>query len=53
MKEKFVCSECRHKFTSNFQPKLCPFCGKEKVESDISRGAQDIINDVLNTRQFK
>lgn len=45
-KKKYRCGECNWKFTRNYAPQLCPYCGKQSVEDDISPGANDILREL-------
>jgi len=36
MKVKYHCNGCNWKFTRNYQPNLCPYCGKNAVQTDSS-----------------
>lgn len=45
-KNKFWCTHCKYKFERKFQPNLCPYCGKNNVESDQRRGAEDLLKEV-------
>jgi Zn finger protein HypA/HybF involved in hydrogenase expression len=52
-KGKYNCRSCTWKFTSQFRPNLCPYCGKNTVALDTSRGAEDLIREVEDMeRQF-
>ncbi|HSU72698.1 MAG TPA: hypothetical protein VLJ21_02520 [Candidatus Binatia bacterium] len=45
-KNKFWCPNCKYKFERKFKPNLCPYCGKGNVESDMRRGAEDLLKEV-------
>ena len=45
-KKKFRCAACRWKFSRNFTPTLCPYCGRAAVEEDAASGAGDIVREV-------
>jgi len=47
-KQRFRCQSCKYKFSYNYQPKLCPFCGKPGVLPDVPSGAQEILQDVID-----
>ncbi|MBS3147782.1 hypothetical protein J4219_02775 [Candidatus Woesearchaeota archaeon] len=46
VKLKFRCGSCNWKFTRNFAPKLCPYCGKSSVAEDASQAADDLLREV-------
>jgi len=50
IKKKFRCYECNWKFTRNYTPSLCPYCGRAAVEEDIAQDANDIVNEVGRLR---
>ncbi len=33
-KVKYRCGSCSWKFSRNYVPRLCPYCGKASVEED-------------------
>ena len=48
-KQRYICTalRCQWKFTSQFKPELCPYCGaKGAIQPDTSRGAQDILEEI-------
>jgi rRNA maturation endonuclease Nob1 len=45
-KRKYRCGACKWKFSRNFSPTLCPYCGRAAVEEDVSTGAGDIVREV-------
>ena len=45
-KKKYRCTACRWKFTRNYAPMLCPYCGKACVEPDTGTGAGDILREI-------
>jgi predicted RNA-binding Zn-ribbon protein involved in translation (DUF1610 family) len=45
-KKKFRCGTCNWKFTRNYSPNLCPYCGKATVEDDIMPGASEIVQSL-------
>ncbi len=49
-KKKYRCYECNWKFTRNYTPSLCPYCGRASVEEDIAQDASDIIREVNDFR---
>jgi len=46
MKNKYRCSSCNWKFSRNYKPNLCPYCGKPSVSEDESNTADDFLKDV-------
>lgn len=46
MKEKFRCNGCNWKFTRNFMPNLCPYCGRAAVEVDESQAADELLKEI-------
>jgi len=46
MKKKFVCTSCRHVFSRNYKPELCPLCGEKTVEPYKPITAEDILNEL-------
>ena len=45
-KKKFRCGACNWKFSRNFQPTLCPYCGRAAVEVHADSDAKDIVREV-------
>jgi transcription initiation factor IIE alpha subunit len=53
-KKKFYCTACKWKFTANFPPNLCPYCGKGSVTVDSSKGAEELLREIEEMEeQFK
>lgn len=46
MKNKYRCGACNWKFTRNFEPNFCPYCGKNAVGEDITRAADELLREV-------
>ena len=45
-KKKFRCGTCNWKFTRNYSPQLCPYCGKATVEEDYLPPADQIVQSL-------
>ena len=45
-KKKYKCKACNWKFSRNFTPRLCPYCGKEALVLDIPQLADDLVKEV-------
>ena len=45
-KKKYRCYDCNWKFSRNYAPSLCPYCGKAAVEEDIAQDTNDIIREL-------
>lgn len=45
-RKKFKCSACNWKFSRNFTPQLCPYCGKECVVLDAPKTAAALIEEI-------
>ncbi|MBI4451310.1 hypothetical protein HY642_05015 [Candidatus Woesearchaeota archaeon] len=45
-KMKYRCDGCKYKFSRNYKPNLCPFCGREGIQEDTPTNAADILRDV-------
>ncbi len=43
---KFYCKECGYRFKTkhNYEPKRCPYCGKEKIEAE--KDAEKLVKEV-------
>jgi rubrerythrin len=46
LKKKFRCGTCNWKFMRNYQPNICPYCGKATVEEDINVAADQIVKSL-------
>ncbi len=46
MKSKYRCSACNWRFTRTVMPKMCPYCGKEKVEEDKTQAADELLREL-------
>lgn len=46
MKEKYRCGACNWKFTRNYHPNLCPYCGKASVGTDSTQAADDLLREI-------
>jgi rubrerythrin len=46
MKEKFRCGSCNWKFTRNYKPELCPYCGKGAVDFDKTQAADELLREL-------
>jgi rubrerythrin len=42
-KKKYRCGTCNWKFTRNYAPNLCPYCGKATVEEDAIPSAEQLM----------
>ncbi len=49
-RQKYKCNACNWKFSRNFTPQLCPYCGKEAVVIDAPKNADDILREVEEIR---
>lgn len=49
-RKKYKCNACNWKFSRNFTPRLCPYCGKEAVTIDAPKNASDILREVEEIR---
>ena len=49
-RKKYKCAACNWKFSRNFTPKLCPYCGKESVVIDVPKNADDLLREVGEIR---
>jgi len=49
-RKKFKCRLCNWKFSRNFTPLLCPYCGKEAVVIDVPKTASQLIEEVAELR---
>jgi rubrerythrin len=45
-KKKYRCGACKWKFTRNFTPTLCPYCGRAAVEEEPIQDASNIVREV-------
>jgi rubrerythrin len=45
-KKKFRCGTCNWKFSRNYSPQLCPYCGKATVEEDIVPPADQLVQSL-------
>jgi rubrerythrin len=45
-KKKFRCGTCNWKFTRNYSPNLCPYCGKATVEEDFLPAADQLVQNI-------
>lgn len=45
-KKKYRCAACNWKFTRNFTPTLCPYCGQAAVEEEPIQDASNIVKEV-------
>ena len=45
-KKKYRCAACKWKFTRNFTPTLCPYCGQAAVEEEPIQDASNIVREV-------
>jgi len=46
IKSKYRCGACNWKFTRNFAPKLCPYCGKASVAEDATQAADELLKEL-------
>lgn len=49
-RKKYKCNACNWKFSRNFTPKLCPYCGKEAVTIDAPKSADTLVKEVAEIR---
>jgi len=49
-RKKYKCNACNWKFSRNFSPLLCPYCGKSAVVMDVPKNAEDLIKEVEEIR---
>ena len=49
-RKKYKCAVCNWKFSRNFTPRLCPYCGKESVVIDVPKTAEALIEEVAELR---
>ncbi|MEM4282455.1 MAG: hypothetical protein QXU88_01650 [Candidatus Woesearchaeota archaeon] len=46
-KTKFFCTACKWKFTANYAPNLCPYCGKQNsIQEDVSVAADQLLKEI-------
>ncbi len=45
-KKKYRCAACNWKFSRNYKPGLCPYCGRESVEEAIDNSATGMVKEV-------
>ncbi|HLF55051.1 MAG TPA: hypothetical protein VI612_05000 [Candidatus Nanoarchaeia archaeon] len=45
-KTKYRCNSCNWKFTRNYQPQLCPYCGKSAVNVDATQAADQLLKEL-------
>lgn len=45
-KKKFRCAACNWKFTRNFIPTLCPYCGRAAIEEIPAQEAENIVQEI-------
>jgi predicted RNA-binding Zn-ribbon protein involved in translation (DUF1610 family) len=45
-KKKFHCNACKWKFTRNFTPTLCPYCGRASIIEEATSNAADFVREV-------
>ena len=45
-RKKFKCAACNWKFSRNFTPQLCPYCGKACVVLDVLKTADALIEEI-------
>ncbi len=46
MKAKYRCGGCNWKFTRNYQPNLCPYCGKAAISIDATQAADELLREI-------
>jgi len=46
MRTKYRCNSCNWKFTRNYPPNLCPYCGKDAVEQHDPIEAEELLRQV-------
>ncbi|MBI4141796.1 hypothetical protein HY484_02655 [Candidatus Woesearchaeota archaeon] len=49
-RKKFKCRACNWKFSRNFTPLLCPYCGKQSIVLDIPQSADQLVREVEELR---
>jgi len=47
-KKKYRCSSCNWKFSRNYRPGLCPYCGRATVEEAEDESADNMVKEVEN-----
>jgi len=45
-KKKYMCAACKWKFSRNYKPGLCPYCGRASIEEIPSDAAGAILKEV-------
>ncbi len=46
-KKHYKCNDCNWKFSRINEPKLCPYCGSEKIRLDTSFGAaEELVKEI-------
>ncbi|MEM4240397.1 MAG: hypothetical protein QXK08_04355 [Candidatus Woesearchaeota archaeon] len=45
-KKKYRCGTCNWKFSRNYAPNLCPYCGKATVEEDLVPAADQLVQNL-------
>jgi len=46
MKTKYRCDACNWKFTRNYNPSLCPYCGRASVATDSTQAADELLREL-------
>jgi len=49
-RKKFKCKACNWKFSRNFTPLLCPYCGKQSIVLDVAQSADQLIKEIEELR---
>lgn len=45
-KKKYRCAACNWKFSRNYKPNLCPYCGRAAIEIAEDSSAQSMVREV-------
>ncbi len=45
-KKKYRCAACNWKFSRNYKPGLCPYCGRATVEELADNSAGALVKEV-------
>jgi len=45
-KKKYRCAACNWKFSRNYKPGLCPYCGRATVEEAADTSAKEMVKEV-------
>lgn len=45
-KKKYRCAACNWKFSRNYKPSLCPYCGRANVEEAVDTSAGSMVKEI-------